>query len=107
MPTFFERLKSTFATLARRLTPEDEELETNLSDAETRLGLRLPSVFRSFWDLLDRPGLSDKSPVTCCSADRDIPQTIGYTRGRGGGRRGAISSRKTAISRGASMPRRT
>jgi hypothetical protein len=46
-------------TLARRLTPEDGEPETNLSDAETRLSLRLPSVVRLF-----RPPRSTGFPAT-------------------------------------------
>jgi hypothetical protein len=43
MPTFSKRLKSTLASLARPLTPEDGRAETDLSDAEARLSLMSPS----------------------------------------------------------------
>jgi hypothetical protein len=54
MPTFSERLEYTFASLARPLTPEDGQPETDLSDAEARLGLRLPSVLRCYYRLAGR-----------------------------------------------------
>jgi hypothetical protein len=54
MPTFSERLEYTFASLARPLTPEDGQPETDLSDAEARLGLRLPSVLRRYYRLAGR-----------------------------------------------------
>jgi hypothetical protein len=56
MTTFSEPLRSTFATLARPLKPEDGEPEPSVAEAEARLGLRLPSVLRWYWDFLDRPG---------------------------------------------------
>jgi hypothetical protein len=54
MPTFSERLESTFATLVRPLTPEDGQPESDLSDAEARLGLTLPSVLRKYYRLAGR-----------------------------------------------------
>jgi hypothetical protein len=54
MPTFSQRLESTFATLARPLTPEDGEPEPSVAQAEARLGLRLPSVLRSYYLLAGR-----------------------------------------------------
>ena len=38
MPTFSQRLESTYATLARPLTPEDGEPEPSVAQAEARLG---------------------------------------------------------------------
>jgi hypothetical protein len=54
MTTFAERLRSTFATLARPLTPEDGEPEPSISAAEVRLGLRLPAVLREYYLLAGR-----------------------------------------------------
>jgi hypothetical protein len=54
MPSFSERLKSTFATLVRPLTPEDMQSETDLAEAEARLGLRVPSVLRVYYRLAGR-----------------------------------------------------
>jgi hypothetical protein len=54
MPTFSERLESAFATLVRPLTAEDRQPEADLSDAEVRLGLRLPSVLRDYYRLAGR-----------------------------------------------------
>lgn len=48
MSSFSERLSSTFATLAWPLTPEDGLPEPVLSEAEARLGLRLPAVLRTY-----------------------------------------------------------
>lgn len=54
MQSFPERLRSTLATLARPLGPEDGEPESVLSDAEARLGLRLPAVLRTYYLLAGR-----------------------------------------------------
>jgi hypothetical protein len=54
MPTFSERLESTFATLVRPLTPEDGEPEPSVAEAEARLGLRLPAVLRGYYLLAGR-----------------------------------------------------
>jgi hypothetical protein len=54
MPTFTERLKSTFATLARPLMPEDGEPEPSVAESEARLGLRLPPVLRAYYLLAGR-----------------------------------------------------
>jgi hypothetical protein len=54
MDTFAERLKSTFETLVRPLTPEDGQSETSTSKAEARLGLRLPAVLREYYLLAGR-----------------------------------------------------
>jgi hypothetical protein len=54
MTTFAEQLRSTFATLARPLTPEDGQPEPSISDAEVRLGLRLPAVLREYYLLAGR-----------------------------------------------------
>ena len=54
MPTFSQRLESTFATLARPLTPEDGEPEPSVAQAESRLGLRLPAVQRAYYRLAGR-----------------------------------------------------
>src|SRR5262245_41771504 len=54
MPSFSERLESTFATLVRPLTPEDGEPEPSVARAEARLGLRLPPVLRAYYRLAGR-----------------------------------------------------
>jgi hypothetical protein len=54
MPIFSERLESTFATLARPFTPGDGEPEANIAGAEDRLGLKLPSVLRTYYLLAGR-----------------------------------------------------
>ena len=54
MPNFSERLRATFATLVRPLRPEDGHPEAVLSDAELRLGLRLPSALRDYYRLAGR-----------------------------------------------------
>ena len=54
MDNFAERLKSTFATLLRPLTPEDGQPEASISVAEARLGLRLPAVLREYYLLAGR-----------------------------------------------------
>src|SRR5262245_51306813 len=54
MPSFSERLESTFATLVRPLTPEDGEPEPSVAQAEARLGLRLPAVLRAYYRLAGR-----------------------------------------------------
>jgi hypothetical protein len=54
MDRFAERLKSTFATLVRPLTPEDGQPEASISVAESRLGLRLPAVLREYYLLAGR-----------------------------------------------------
>ena len=54
MENFAERLKSTFATLVRPLTPEDGQPEASISVAEARLGLRLPAVLRKYYLLTGR-----------------------------------------------------
>jgi hypothetical protein len=54
MENFAERLKSTFATLVRPLTPEDGQPEAIISVAEARLGLRLPAVLREYYLLAGR-----------------------------------------------------
>jgi hypothetical protein len=54
MARFTERLASTFATLARPLTPEDGEPESSIAEAEVRLGLRLPAVLREYYRLAGR-----------------------------------------------------
>ena len=54
MQDFPERLRATFATLARPLTPGDGEPETNIAGAEDRLGLKLPSVLRAYYRLAGR-----------------------------------------------------
>jgi hypothetical protein len=54
MDIFAERLKSTFATLVRPLTPEDGESEASISVAEARLALRLPAVLREYYLLAGR-----------------------------------------------------
>jgi hypothetical protein len=48
MPTFSERLESTFAMLARPLAPDDGLPEAIVSEAEARLGLKLPAVLRAY-----------------------------------------------------------
>jgi hypothetical protein len=54
MTTFAERLRSTFATLARPLTAEDGDPESSISGAEIRLGLRLSAVLREYYLLAGR-----------------------------------------------------
>jgi hypothetical protein len=54
MTRFDERLASTFARLARRVTPADGQPESSISDAEARLGLRLPAVLRQYYLLAGR-----------------------------------------------------
>jgi hypothetical protein len=54
MQSFSGRLGSTFASLARPLTPDDGVPETSVADAEDRLGLRLPAVLRSYYLLAGR-----------------------------------------------------
>ena len=54
MPTFSQRLESTFALMARPLTPEDGEPEPSVAQAESRLGLRLPAVLRAYYRLAGR-----------------------------------------------------
>ncbi len=54
MDSFAERLKSTFATLVRPLTPEDSQSESSISDSETRLGSWLPAVLRDYYLLAGR-----------------------------------------------------
>jgi hypothetical protein len=54
MHGFTERLKSTSAMLVRPLTLEDGQSETSISDAEARLGLRLPAVLREYYLLAGR-----------------------------------------------------
>ncbi|MHC5538950.1 SMI1/KNR4 family protein, partial [Singulisphaera rosea] len=54
MSTFSERLESTFATLARPLTPGDGEPEANIAGAEDRLGLKLPPALRAYYRLAGR-----------------------------------------------------
>src|SRR5262245_44291374 len=54
MPTFSERLKSTFAALARPLTSEDGQPEADISHGEARLGLTLPSVLSEYYRLAGR-----------------------------------------------------
>jgi hypothetical protein len=54
MPTFSERLKSTFAALARPLTSEDGEPEADISHNEAHLGLTLSSVLREYYRLAGR-----------------------------------------------------
>ena len=49
--SFTERLKTTFATLARPLMPDDGEPEKGISAMESRLGLRLPAVLREYYRL--------------------------------------------------------
>ena len=54
MDSFAERLKSTIATLIRPLTPEDGLSKASMADAESRLGLRLPTVLREYYLLAGR-----------------------------------------------------
>jgi hypothetical protein len=54
MTSFCERLRSTLATLAHPLTPEDGEPEPSIFDAEVRLGLRLPATLRDYYLLAGR-----------------------------------------------------
>jgi hypothetical protein len=54
MASFAERLKSTFTTLLHPLTSDDGQSETSISDAEARLGMRLPVVLREYYLLAGR-----------------------------------------------------
>ena len=68
MDIFAERLKSTFATLVRPLTPEDGESEASISVAEARLALRLPAVLRevlpSGWQIRSVQPCPQRTPPT-------------------------------------------
>jgi hypothetical protein len=54
MNSFADRLKGTFETLARPLTPQDCERDARISGAEARLGVRLPGVLRAYYRLAGR-----------------------------------------------------
>ena len=54
MVPFAERLSVVFATLARPLTPEDGEPESDIAEAEGRLDLKVPPVLRTYYRLAGR-----------------------------------------------------